>query len=470
VFGYSLHAEMPLYAKQIIEDHPDLDLHGLRLLIVDEYQDLNRCEIGMLEALSSRDIKILAVGDDDQSIYGFRMADPSGIREFDTTFPDAADYTMSVSHRCGKSILDAARIVIESAPSRAPKAPLKPADGNPDGTFEYLRFSNQETEVKGVAILIAYLVKNRGLNPSDIVVMMRADNNAQWSTPLRERLEKLGIDSTDVEQALAPLAESGSRRAIALARLVVNHDDDLAWWTVLDQTSGISPDFITRVTDEAMAGSERFATRLLRIDVEPPEGATTASLNKAREVVGEFSRVLAEVDIEGVAASENGWADWLIETMESLSIPLSDAFKSLALNVGRVTPQEEGLGHFLNQLEPVTKDQALEMPGVSIMSMNRSKGLTRHAAIVMGVEEGVVPNPRNMDLDEERRLLYVAMTRSREFLYLTMATLRTGPTAFTGSPNLNTRSRSPFFRDTPIEPRDGLKYLVEQGLVRKSSG
>lgn len=121
VYSYSLHAEMPLYAKQILEDHSDLNLQGLVFLIVDEYQDLNRCEIGMLEALSTLGVRILAVGDDDQSIYGFRMADPSGIVDFKEFFPAAADYSMSVSHRCGRSILDAARIVIESRQREHPR-------------------------------------------------------------------------------------------------------------------------------------------------------------------------------------------------------------------------------------------------------------------------------------------------------------------------------------------------------------
>jgi DNA helicase-2/ATP-dependent DNA helicase PcrA len=461
IFGYSLHAEMPLYAKQLLEDYTELYLHDLSFLVVDEYQDLNRCEIGLLEALSSFDVRILAVGDDDQSIYGFRMADPSGIVEFQQFFPDSDDYSMSISHRCGRTVLDAARVLIESAPTRAPKASLKPGDDNPDGVFAYLRFASHTAETRGVALLVKYLIETQGLKPDEIVVMMRADFNSQWSTPLREALQGHGIASTDVEHALEPLSDPESRRAIALARLAVHREDDLAWWTIMDQTYGIAPEFVAQVADEARERGIRFAARLLTIDDDPPDNVTTFSLSTARDTVTDFSQQVEGLDVEGAPQSENGWADWLIDSATALGVNLNDAFVELARSVGRVTPQEEGLNHFLNQLEPVTKDQALETPAVSIMSMSRSKGLTRRAAVVMGVEEGVVPNPRNKDIEEERRLLYVAMTRPREFLYLTMARKRTGPTAYTGSPNPKQRGRSEFFRNTPIAPVDGPTYLRE---------
>ena len=114
---------------------------------------------------------------------------------------------------------------------------------------------------------------------------------------------------------------------------------------------------------------------------------------------------------------------------------------------------KEGLNHYLNQLEPVTKDIALLTDGVAIMSMQRSKGLTFRGAVVMGVEDGVIPSPKADDPEEERRLLYVAMTRAKEYLYMTMATKRTGPTARTGDPNVGqSRGRCRFFSATGIDP------------------
>jgi superfamily I DNA/RNA helicase len=128
--------------------------------------------------------------------------------------------------------------------------------------------------------------------------------------------------------------------------------------------------------------------------------------------------------------------------------------------VGLRTPQAEGLAHFLNQLEPVTKDLALRTDAVAIMTMARSKGLTFRAAFVMGVEDTVIPAPRAHDVEEERRMLYVAMTRAREYSFLTMARRRHDATARTGGGAPRTsRGRCQFFRDLGVEPESGEAYV-----------
>lgn len=462
VFGYSLFAEMPLYAKQLIEDRSDLNIGKLEMLIVDEFQDLNKCEIALMAALARRGVKIVAVGDDDQSIYSFRMAHPPGILDFPTQFIPNLDHSLSVSFRCAQEILVVAKTLIEATPGRAYRPAIRESPSQPHGTFEYLRFENQDEEREGIARLAAHLI-TKGMKPSEICILMRADSKQAWSSPLRKALAAYGVPATDVESALEPLETDNARRLLSIARLAETRLDDLAWWSLLLATPRISEDFITVVADECIKRSERFALNVSKLESEPPPGVTTQSLNAAIRTINETVAVLSGLDLKEVPPSENGWADWLLGIAEKLKIPVAEDFRALLLAVGRITPHAEGLRHYLNQLEPVTKDLAVKTEGVAIMTMARSKGLTFRAAIVLGVERGVIPLPRARDENEERRLLYVAMTRPREYLYLTMARKRTDNTAFSGGVSLRDRSRCPFFETLGISPSDGREYLRKLG-------
>jgi hypothetical protein len=264
---------------------------------------------------------------------------------------------------------------------------------------------------------------------------------------------------------LKPIQTNEARRLLAIARLAESRGDDLAWWTLLAATPGLSDEFITVIADECITAGERFAVRIARLDTEPPAGVTEASLRAAIKTIKATVAILSELDLTKVPESENGWADWLLGIAEALKIPVAEDFRDLLMAVGRITPHAEGLRHYLNQLEPVTKDLAVKTEGVAIMNMARSKGLTFRATFVMGVEEGVIPSPRARDEDEERRLLYVAMTRPREYLYLTMARVRTDNTAFTGGIRRRDRRRCPFFDTLGIPVNPGHEYLRKLGLL-----
>jgi DNA helicase-2/ATP-dependent DNA helicase PcrA len=462
VFGYSMFAEIPFSAAHLLEDHPDAARSDTQLLIVDEFQDLNRAEIHLAEALAAVGVSVLAVGDDEQSIYSFRMADPSGILEFPEILPDVVEYTLSVSYRCGTNILSAARAVIESGPDRRRDSRITPGPGNPPGEFKYLRFPSAVAEQLGVGRLVKHLIAHEHVTPNDIVIMMRGDSNDVWSAPVRDALSALGVQATDVEQAIAPLSETSARRLIAVAHIISDRNDSLAWWTYLKLTSGISDAYLRALTDEAMALGQTFVQRLMHCTEQAPSGVSAATHGRVVGAIADVEAILARVDLEHVAPSDEGWATWLLDLSDELGIEVQAQFGELARSVGREVPQRDGLGHYLNQLEPIAKDNALRADGVAIMTMTRSKGLTFRAAIVMGVEEGVVPSPRAVSEDEERRLLYVAMTRAKEWCYLTMASRRYGPTGYSGQPNPGTsRGRCPLLQPlgAPLQPQAGNPYL-----------
>ncbi len=464
VFGYSLFAEMPWYALELIDDHPDADLFGCEFLIVDEYQDLNRCEIRLVEALAGAGLSIVSVGDEDQSIYSWRMAAPEGIRQFPDSFPGSQDYPLSISQRCARRILEAAQRVINVAPGRNPNLPRPtPADHNPEGEFAYLRFRSGHAEREGVAKLLQHHHDVDGVPWGEMAILVRSDYQARWSKPIREKLASHDIPFADVEAALAPLHTNAARELLAVARLVLQETDDLAWWTILHVRRGVSAASIRAVADFAALHGRRFAAQLMRLEQDTIPGMPAQSRTRATARVNEVLSLLVELQSQSLPETGD-WVDWLRDIARSLEITIADDLDQLLNRVAAVATVDQGVREILAQLEPVARDVALEQPGVSIMTVARSKGLTFSIAITMGVEGELFPSPLSDVPEEDRRLLYVAITRARRASYLTMARFRTDGTAYTGSgDSVNSRSRCNFLSQASIEPRDGHDYLDALG-------
>jgi hypothetical protein len=132
----------------------------------------------------------------------------------------------------------------------------------------------------------------------------------------------------------------------------------------------------------------------------------------------------------------DGWGHWMVEAAGGDVVPVpTDHCRELRLALDGIVDRDQDLGRFLSQITPLRRDRALaESSGVRVMTMIGSKGLTVRATVLAGLDDGIVPRP-DADLNEERRLLYVAMTRAKEYLFCTWAGRRSGPTARAGGQN-----------------------------------
>ncbi len=465
IFGYSLLSELPFRLLRALEDHDDLDLGQWDILVVDEYQDLNQCDLSVLKQITYRDRTLIGAGDDDQSIYGFRRAHPIGIRRFvEDDYPGASDYQLSISQRSATSILRWARHVIEGLPGRPTRPPLTPAPHCIEGEARYLRFNTWGQEVDGAVRLVKWLTTVKGIPPEDIAIMFRSNNNDSWSEPLAERLRAEGVPVVDTGEVAEILSERSNRRLLALARLVVNREDSLAWWTMLHLEPGIGPAIRDHFYDGAVSADHRFVDQLLDEHALDYPDLTNAQRQRVRSVVHPTLELIQQVDLEAADLGDGGWGRWLAEQANDFG-GCEDRFASLLHDLDDVIDRQEGLGRFLSQVQPVGRDirSGRSAGAVRLMSMASSKGLTVRAAIVVGVEDGVVPHP-NGHPDEERRLLYVAMTRSTEYLYLTWSGRRIGPTARAGAPRVAaSRNRCPLLTYGPVQSTDGRAYLTAVG-------
>ena len=460
-YGYTLLAELPFRAGNALEDF-DVVVDPLDFLVVDEYQDLNEADIRLIRLLKERGSGVFAIGDDDQSIYGFRMAAPEGIRRFPEEFGDCQAYELTISQRCGENIISAATMLIETAPDRPRKAPLTFREGIDPGRFFYLRFENDAAEIKGVADLI-YARYRAGVPLGEIAVLVRSQVHA-WARQLVPALAARGIDAVDTDWIEACLCHPQLRAGLARLRLAVDREDSPAWWTLLTLERGVAQSFCEYIYETAINTKQTFGETLLRLYPEFLGAPTQASARSAARLVCRTLEEIEELDIEGAELGETGWGGWILDVLNDSH--LGENAVRMFEEVGRVVPVDRGLGYFLGQLEPIARDLATQSDAVRIMTMTGSKGVTVNTCVVMGVERNLIPHPRGR-VDEERRLLYVAMTRATDMCVLTFAGRREGQIARHGTPSVNRpRGRSPLLENLPIGRWQPARHVVDQ-LMRE---
>jgi ATP-dependent DNA helicase UvrD/PcrA len=460
IYGYTLLAELPFALRQALQDHPDLEGVDYDLLIVDEYQDLNACDLEVLHQIAERGCSIIAAGDDDQSIYSFRYAAPEGIRRFPDDYPGCTCYPLSVTQRCGRRIIEWASYVIAGDPGRPHDRPmLACADGSPDGEVALLAFRGEVAEARGIAALIQQLIVRDHVSAEEILVLLRGDHNSTFSRPIKEALDALGIVHSDPDAVERTLAEPDNRRMLATFRLSVHERDSLAWASLFLLTAGVGQTFCDYIYERARVAHTQFGEALFAVyEANFPNAPRSAA--RARTFMQTVTAWLAAHPAPN-ETPENGWGHWMVATAGGDIAPApSAACVELLRALDDLVEEGQGFGRFLSQITPLGRDRALaESHGVRIMTMVGSKGLTARATIIAGVDDGIVPMP-NADAAEERRLLYVAMTRAKEFLFCTWAGQRRGPTARAGRARVRVRRQhSHFFLGGPARSQDGQTYL-----------
>lgn len=458
VYGYTLLAELPYALRHALHDHPDLEGVDYDLLIVDEYQDLNACDLELLHLIADRGCAIIGAGDDDQSIYSFRRAAPEGIRRFADDYPGCAEYPLSITQRCGARIIEWASYVISGDLSRPRgRPPLTAVEGSPEGEVALLAFNREASEAQGVASLVQRL--NRlGVPSNQVLVLLRGDHNGAFSGPIKRALDALQIPYSDPEAVVRMLSEPQNRRMLAMFRLLVDQRDSLAWATLIRLAPGIGDTFCDYIYELARGKRTKFGNALLDSFEENFPAAPRSSVRVA-DLIRSATQWIAANPLPA-ETPEEGWGHWMVAASGGGIIPGPTISCASLLETLDSLVDSQSFGRYLSQITPLAKDRALaESQGVRIMTMGGSKGLTVRATIIAGVEEGIVPRP-DADLDEERRLLYVAMTRAREFLYCTWARRRVGPTARAGAPRVQDRRNcTSFLRGGTVNSQDGPTYL-----------
>lgn len=423
-----------------------------RHVLVDEFQDANPAQHELVRLLAREHQSVFAVGDVDQSIYGFRGADPEGVLAFEERFPGARVVTLEQNYRSTNAILELANAIIAQNRRRYAKH-LFSELGAGEPALRY-QASDERDEAQWVAAQLRRLVAD-GTPVDEIAVIFRT--NAQ-SRPLEEALSEAGLPFR-VVGGVRFYERREVRDLLAYLRLLENPDDDVALVRVLN----VPRRGIGRGSEEALAAAARLRGRsMLRLLRE--EGVGVLGLTPRQE--RSLERFVALVDTLSDAASklrpaelldlvvaETGYLEYL---NEDDPITVEGRLENIA-ELRASAEEFEDLASFLERAALISAvDEAMGAGGVTLLTAHAAKGLEFDVVAVVGLEEGVFPHARSLveaeGVEEERRLFYVALTRARRALLLSSARRRSS----WGEPLYNPTSR--FLEELPTE-------LVEDAAV-----
>jgi DNA helicase-2/ATP-dependent DNA helicase PcrA len=426
-------------------------------VLVDEYQDTNKAQYMLVQMLAAKHRNVCVVGDSDQSIYAFRGADMRNIMEFEKDYPDARVILLEQNYRSSQTILDAANAVISNNASRQPKRLW--TDAGAGESIVVFEAEDEHEEAAYIAEEIARL-RDEGVDLSDVAVFYRT--NAQ-SRVIEELFVRFGV-TYQVVGGLKYYDRKEVKDALAYLRAIVNPDDQVAIKRVINTPKrAIGDTSVAHVDRFAESAGVTFMEALRRV------GEIDALTPRARNAIAEFVTVmdvLAGRAIDGpeaaleAALNDTGYFDMIrsertIEAMgreENLKELLGAAAEFEETGPASTGPEEwnqlDGVGKLQMFLESISLvadlDSVEDTEVVTLMTLHNAKGLEYAAVFLTGLEDGVFPHMRSLgdpkELEEERRLCYVGLTRAEERLYLTRAWTRNmwgqnnynGPSRFLG--------------------------------------
>ncbi|MFG2057688.1 DNA helicase PcrA [Micromonospora sp. NPDC048930] len=455
----------------LLQSHPHVAesyRRRFRHVLVDEYQDTNHAQYVLIKELVSGTegippAELCVVGDADQSIYAFRGATIRNILEFERDFTDARTILLEQNYRSTQTILNAANAVIDRNTSRKPKRLWSDA-GAGEQIVGYVA-DTEHAEADWVAREIDRLVDAGDTRPGDVAVFYRTN---AMSRVFEEVFIRVGLPYK-VVGGVRFYERKEVRDALAYLRAVVNDDDTVSLRRILNTPRrGIGERAEACV--EALAGRDRisFGAALRRAKDAP--GISTRAANGIAEFVAllDSARELAETgtpeDVLEALLTRSGYLTELEESLDPQDAGRVDNLQELVSVAREYTERIEALGAdgeratvagFLEQValvadaDQVPTDDPDHQGVVTLMTLHTAKGLEFPVVFLSGLEDGVFPHLRSLgdtrELEEERRLAYVGITRARQRLYLSRAVTRSA----WGQPAYNPPSR--FLEELPPE-------------------
>jgi DNA helicase II / ATP-dependent DNA helicase PcrA len=421
-------------ALELFEDVRERWRRTFRHLLVDEYQDTNHAQYKLLQLLAAEHGNLMVVGDEDQSVYGFRHADIRNILDFEHDFPEAAVVKLEQNYRSTQTILSAANAVVEQNRERRPKRLWTEIEGGE--LVQLSELTDDHEEARWVAAEIERLGEEHGVARSDVAIFYRTNamSRALEDTLVRYELPYQVIGGTKFYD------RAEVKDAVAYLNLLLNPADQVSFSRIVNSPRrGIGDTTQGRLASYANTAGLTIWEVIERAEEVPGlSAAAIKAVSRFHETMdllrGRVDSGAAIADVLQAVLSETGYLETLeaertveaegrVENLQAFV----DAAAEFDMNRERegeseVPPLEE----FLQQISLLSDQDQIEdkQEMITLMTVHNAKGLEYDTVFVVGCEDGSFPHMRALEEggeEEERRLCYVAITRARQRLYMTWA-------------------------------------------------
>lgn len=447
--------DLILLTVRLLAEHPDVleqYQETFRYIMVDEYQDTNPLQYRLVKLLAAKYRNLFVIGDDYQSIYSWRQADIRNILSFETDYPEAVVITLDQNYRSTQSILDAATAVINHNVNQRHKKLW--TDKGAGDTIALYPAESEEDEAGFVAREIRQIARERQIPYHSFAVLYRtnAQSRAIEEAFLRESLPYRIVGGLKFYQ------RKEVKDVVAYVRFLSNPRDFLALERVVNEPKrGIGPTTLKTWTDTARARGIDFLAIIPTLKSEGllPE-RKVVTIEAFMELFAHWQDSLAHEAgltlrmLLDVITRESGYLESLRDGTpegEAREENVQELF-SVAQKYDGV-PVREAVSRFLEEVALASDTDSIDQraDAIHLMTVHSAKGLEFPVVFIIGLEEGIFPHSRSAlsgaELEEERRLMYVALTRAKEKAYLIHADMRT----IFGSTQMNPPSR--FLEEIP---------------------
>lgn len=442
--------DLLLKAVDLLREHPDVRERWNRrfeYILVDEFQDTNSSQEELVRLLAGPGKNVCVVGDEDQSIYGWRGARAGNLKRFTEDFSEARIIRLEQNYRSTQTILDAAAAVVENNTDRLGKT--LEAFHDAGEKLRFMEFPDATAEARAIGEEIAALVRR----DPDAHVAVLYRTGAQ-SRPFEEILRGMSIRHR-VVGGMSFYERSEVKTVLAYIRLLLHPEDDIALLRVLN----VPPRGIGATTVAALEARAKETNQslweVLRSQEIPPNKKTSGAVNHFRELIEGMRKDLLEQSAEQLTEGvldRTGFLDWIEQQDNIEHTSRAENLRELANAMAEAAERGETLQEVLDYAALVSDaDEYDQEIAVSLMTLHSAKGLEFDAVFLPGLEEGLLPHSRSADspaeIEEERRLFYVGMTRAKKNLTLSRAIYR----RVYGEERLRASLPSRFLKEIPSE-------------------